>query len=164
MTTAEMGDLLNQIGQFVADRLGKIPEDVFVYIDAGDQNYGGAIFENLEDKVIYHDFSDSGVDDGFGDIVLRLWDIAPPDKKWSVLLYDIKDGKFDAEFLYTDDLEKDLSQIDFRETKLVARYGNKPVIYPPMNEDDYHELTEGELAEIRNTEYDWETGEALPKK
>lgn len=159
-----MGDLLNQIGQFAADRLGKIPEDIFVYIEAGDQNYGGAIFENLEDKVIYHDFEPDDVDLGFGDIVLRLWDIAPPDKKWSVLLYDIKDGNFDAEFLYTDDLEKDVFEHDYREDALVARYGDKPVIYPPMEDGDYHELTEEELAEIRDTEYDWDTGEALPKK
>jgi hypothetical protein len=148
MTTPEMGDLLNQIGQFVADRLGKIPDDVFVYIDAGDQNYGGAIFENLEDNVIYHDFEPMGVDLGFGDIVLRLWDIAPPDKKWSVLLYDIKDGKFDAEFLYTDDMDKDRFEHDYREDALIARYGDKPVIYPPMEEGDYHELTEDELANL----------------
>ncbi len=163
MTTKETGDLLNQIGQFVADRLGKTPNDIFVYIDAGDQNYGGAIFENLKDEVIYHDFEPDGVDLGFGDIILRLWDIAEPDKKWSVLLYDIKDGKFDAEFLYTDDMDKDVFEHDYREDALVARYGDKPVIYPPMEDGDYHELTEEELAELDATEYDWETGAALPK-
>jgi hypothetical protein len=160
MATTEMGDMLNEIGQYVANRLGKTPDDIFVYIEAGDQVYGGAIFENLADKVIYHQYGD---DDGFGDIVLRLWDIAPPDKKWSVLLYDIKDGKFDAEFIYTDDMDKDVYEHDYREDALVARYGDKPVIYPPMEDGDWHELTAEELAEIQDTEYDWETGAALPK-
>jgi hypothetical protein len=161
MANEQMGDMLNELGQYVANRLGKVPDDIFVYIEAGDQVYGGAIFENLPDKVLYHEYGD---DDGFGDIVLRLWDAAEPDKKWSVLLYDIKDGKFDAKFLYTDDLEKDVSSLDIREDALVARYGNKPVIYPPMEGPEYHELTEEELAEINATEYDWHTGEALPKK
>ncbi len=159
MATKEMGDLLNEIGQLTADILGKIPEDVFVYIDAGDNNCGGAIFENLQDKVIYHSFNNE-----MFDVILKLWDVAESDKKWSVLLYDIKDGKFEAEFLYTDDLEKDRFEHDYREDALVARYGDKPVIYPPMEDGDFHELTEEELAEIDATEYDWETGEALPKK
>jgi hypothetical protein len=66
--------------------------------------------------------------------------------------------------LYTDDLEKDVFEHDYREDALVARYGDKPVIYPIMEDGDYHELTEEELAEIDATEYDWDTGEALPRE
>jgi phenylpyruvate tautomerase PptA (4-oxalocrotonate tautomerase family) len=32
MATEEMGKLLNQIGQLVAKTLGKVPDDVFVFI------------------------------------------------------------------------------------------------------------------------------------
>jgi hypothetical protein len=158
MANKQMGDLLNKIGQITADILEKTPKDIFVYADAGDNNSGGAIFENLQDKVIYHSFNNE-----MFDTIIKLWDIAEPEKKWSVLLYDIKDGKFEAEFLYTDDLEKDVFEHDYREDALVARYGDKPVIYPPMEGDEYRELTEEELAEINATEYDWDTGEALPK-
>jgi hypothetical protein len=51
MANEKMGNLLNDIGQITADILEKIPEDIFVYADAGDNNSGGAIFENLQDKV-----------------------------------------------------------------------------------------------------------------
>jgi hypothetical protein len=140
MTTKEMGDMLNEIGQHVADELGKIPNDVFVFIDAGDQWCGGAIFENLEDKVVYHDFSNE-----MGEVIIRLWEAADPGKKWSILLFDIKDGKFEAEFLYTDDLEHHPFEYDYRQDALDARYGAKPVIYPPMDDGDWHELTEDDL-------------------
>jgi hypothetical protein len=140
MTTKEMGDMLNEIGQYVADALGKVPEDVFVFIDAGDQWCGGAIFENLEDKVVYHDFSNE-----MGEVIIRLWEAADQDKKWSILLFDIKDGKFDAEFLYTADLTHHPFEYDYRQDALDARYGDKPVIYPPMDDGDWHELTEEDL-------------------
>lgn len=125
MATEEMGKLLNQIGQLVAKTLGKIPDDVFVFIRAADQLSGGAIFENLPGKIVYHDFGHD-----VHDTILELWDAAPADKKWSILLYDIKDGSFDAEFIYTNDLEDEWDSLDYRQDALRARYGDKPVIYP----------------------------------
>ncbi len=141
MASEEMGDRLNAIGQRVAVDLGKAPNDVFVFIEAGDQWCGGAIFENLEDKVLYHDFGDE-----MDDLILSLWEAAEPDKKWSLLFMDIKDGRFDVEFHYTDDLEHHPIEYDYREDALVARYGDKPVIYPEPDED-WHELTEDDLAD-----------------
>ena len=47
-----------------------------------------------------------------------------------MLLYDIKDGSFDAEFIYTNDLEDEWDSLDYRQDALRARYGDKPVIYP----------------------------------
>jgi hypothetical protein len=140
MANKEMGDALNAIGQLVAGVLGKTPEDAFVFIEAGDQWYGGSIFENLEDRVLYHRFAG-----GLGDIVLPLWEAAEPGKKWSFLLYDIKDGRFDAEFVYTADLKHHPFEHDYREDALVARYGDKPVIYPELGDDWGYELTEDDL-------------------
>jgi hypothetical protein len=140
MKSDNTAEILNKIGQHVADILGKIPNDVFVFIEAGDQWCGGAIFENLPEEVIYHDF-----EDGMDDLILKLWDAAEPDKKWSILLYDIKDGRFDAEFLYTDDLEHHPFEYDYREDALVARYGDKPVIYPEMEDGEWEDLTEDDL-------------------
>ena len=141
MATEEMGKLLNQIGQQVANFLGRVPDDVFVFIEAADQMSGGAIFENLPDQVIYHELGNET-----HDTILELWDAAPPDKKWSMLLYDIKDGSFDAKFLYTDDLEDEWDSLDYREDALRARYGDKPVIYPPMYDGNWNELTEDDLS------------------
>ncbi len=97
MADKETGEIMNAVGQAVADVLGKTPDDVFVFIEAGDHWYGGGIFENLEDKVLYHEFEEE-----LDDIIRPLWESAEPDKKWSIILVDFKDGKFEAEFLYTE--------------------------------------------------------------
>jgi hypothetical protein len=153
MASKELGDGLNAIGQLVADVLGKTPNDVFVFIEAGDQWYGGAIFENLDDKVLYHEFED----DTLGEIILPMWEAAEPDKKWSILLFDIKDGRFEAEFLYTDDLEHHPFEYDYREDALVARYGDKPVIYPELDEGYWHELTEEDMKDVEVIDIDPDT-------
>lgn len=140
MTREDTGNMLNAIGQHVADIIGKAPHDVYVFIDAGDQWQGGAVFENVEDRVICYGPSIALIEE-----IERLWEAADPDKKWSVIHYDIKDGKFEAEFLYTADLEHHPFEYDYRQDALDARYGNKPIIYPPMDDGDWHELTEEDL-------------------
>ena len=142
MATEDQGDLLNAIGQHAANILGKTPDDVFMFIEAGDQWMGAGVFENLEDKVIYHHPSDELLDD-----VQRLWEAAEPDKKWSIIHYDIKGGRFYAEFLYTADLEHHPFEHEYRQDALDARYGDKPVIYPPMDEGNWQELTEDDLTD-----------------
>lgn len=149
MADEKLGEVLNSIGQLVADALGKVPDDVFIFIEAGDQWYGGAIFENLDDKVLYHEFGE-----GLGEIILPLWEAAEPDKKWSLLLCDIKDGQFDAEFVYTADMEHHLFEHDYRQDALVARYGDKPVIYPELDEGYWHELTEEDLQDVEVIDID----------
>jgi hypothetical protein len=147
MATLETGDILNAIGQHTADILGKTPHDAFVFIEAGDQWMGAGIFENLEDRIVYHSPNDELLED-----IQRLWEAADPDKKWSILLYDIKDGHFDAEFLYTDDLKHHPFEYGYRADALTTRYGDKPIVYPPMDDGDWHELTEDELANLDDDE------------
>jgi hypothetical protein len=142
MTKEDTGNMLNAIGQHVADIIGKVPHDVYVFIDAGDQWQGGAIFENVEGRVICHGPSIALIEE-----IERLWEAAEPDKKWSIIHYDIKDGQFDAKFLYTADLEHHPFEYDYRQDALDARYGDKPVIYPPMDDGDWHELTEDDLSD-----------------
>jgi hypothetical protein len=119
MATKEIGDMLNAIGQHTADILGKIPDDVFVYIEAGDQMQGGAVFDNLEDQVIYYNPSIPMCEE-----IQRLWDAADSDKKWQMIYYDIKDGKFSVEYVYLNQGDPDFYEHDYREDALVARYGD----------------------------------------
>lgn len=142
MTTDATGELLNAIGQHVANILGKTPDDVFVFIRAADQCCSGAIFENQKSEVQYHEFGPETVD-----VILELWDAAEPDKKWSILLYDIKNGRFSVEYIYPDQLDPDESDIDQREHFLVARYGDKPVIYPDLDDGEWDDLTEDDLTD-----------------
>lgn len=140
MTNAEASNILNAIGQHITDIIGKVPEDIYVFIEAGDRWQGSAVFENLDERVVCHPPSDELIDE-----IGRLWEAVEPDKKWSIIHYDIKDGRFDAKFLYTADLEHDPFEYDYRQDALDARYGDKPIIYPPMDDGDWHELTEDDL-------------------
>lgn len=152
------GEQLNQIGQLTADLLGKDPEDVFVFIKAGD-NWGHVgIFDNQPGEVIYHDPSPELMD-----LVIEMWADADPGRKWFMIHYDIKNGRFDADYFYPDqfgfsfddppvdpdDEDYDPDKLNemsdsFREDALTARYGDKPVRYPPMDEG-FYDLTEDDL-------------------
>lgn len=142
MSTAEIGDLLNAVGQEAANIIGKAPNDVFVYIEAGDNWQGGAVFEDQGNRVIYHDPSRPMIK-----LIERLWDAADADKKWSMIHYDINDDKFSVEYFYQNDLEHDVISYDYRQDALVARYGEKPVIYPPPD-DMFHDITEDDLKDL----------------
>ena len=140
MSTVEIGEKLNKIGQLTADILGKRPKDVFIYILAGDQWQEASIFDDLGNRVIYHDptrelFEEIG----------RLWAVADPEKKWHMIHYDIKDGRFEVEYFYPDQLDPDEDSHEFRERALAARYGDKPVVYPKPEPDGFVDLNLDDL-------------------
>ncbi|MEQ1551877.1 hypothetical protein [Sphingorhabdus sp.] len=144
MPSHQIGEMLNAIGQHTANVLGKAPNDVFVFLRAGDQWMEGAIFDNLENEVIYHE-----PDRPMVEAVMRLWDVSDADRKWDTMLYDIKDGKFTVEYIYPDQLDPADGSPEIRGRALAERYGDKPVIYPEPDEGDWHELTEEDLVDFR---------------
>jgi hypothetical protein len=141
MSQDETIEILNIIGQHVADIVGAHPNDTFLYVEADAGSRDAGIFQDIGDKVIYHDPTDDLFDD-----IGRLWEMAEPDKKWAVMLYDVKEGKFDAQFTFPEDLNLDDSIYDRREHALATRYGDKPVIYPEPG-DWFHDLTEDDLSD-----------------
>lgn len=42
------------------------------------------------------------------------------------------DGKFDVSFKYPDEVNVETISMERRQSALRARFGDKPVIYPPM--------------------------------
>lgn len=123
----QMGDILNMLGQHLAEIIGNHPNDTFLYAEADEGFREAAIFHDEGDKVIYYNPSQELFDD-----IGRLWEVAEPDKKWAVMMYDVKDGKFDAKFVFPEDLDPEKSIVDRREDALIERYGNKDVIYPDI--------------------------------
>ncbi len=142
MSPIENADALNAIGQHVADVLGKTPQNVFVYIRAGDNWQEAAIFDDLGNRVVYHDPSMEMCYE-----IGRLWDAADPERKWAMIHYDIKDGRFEVEYFYPDQLDPDEDSPDFRPRALAARYGDKQVVYPEPEEAWGHDLNEDDLNE-----------------
>jgi hypothetical protein len=76
MSSPEIGNMLNTIGQHIANILEKKPRDVFVYLCAGDQWMEGAIFDNVENEVIYY-----RPDKEMVQTVMQLWEATATDKK-----------------------------------------------------------------------------------
>lgn len=53
-------------------------------------------------------------------------------KRWSIMEYEIKDGKFDVSFKYPDEVNVETISLERRQTALRARFGDKAVVYPSM--------------------------------
>ena len=134
-----MGERLNTIGQHIAAIVDGDPDDCFLYVEVGDGAVEGGVFQDVGAKVIYYD-----PDDALCDEVQELWYDAAPGKKWGAFHYDIKDGQFDARFEYPDAWDAEEYTPDRRERALKARFGDKPVIYPPPDEG-FYDLTETDL-------------------
>ena len=128
-----LGPLMSEIGQVLAEIAGGNPEGVFLYAEVGKGWVGPSIFKDEGDVVRYLN-SDSDLTD----LLFDAWYTAPEDKRWSVMEYDIKDGKFSVAFKYPEevDVEKSFDGAR-RDAVLHARYGDKPVVYPPPPEGMY---------------------------
>ena len=139
MVNIEMADILAGLGQHIAEIVEGNPDQCYIYAeaDAGFQEAG--VFRDVGDKVLYFDPDDELVDD-----IGRLLHAAEPDKKWAALHYDVQNGQFDAQFDYPDSFDPEETSDDRRERALRARFGDKPVIYPPPDEG-FYDLTEADL-------------------
>ncbi len=126
-----LGPLMNQIGQELADIVGGDPEGVFLYVEIGEGWVSPSVFKEDREVVRYLDSEQTGLDD----LLFEAWHAEPEGKRWSVMEYDIKDGKFDAVFKYPEEVDVETVQDDLRRDEaLRKRYGDKPVVYPPPPE------------------------------
>ena len=64
-------------------------------------------------------------------MLMEVWHIEEPERRRTTMHYTIDGGKFDAQFDF-DDLEgSEEDSLDRRDRALRARFGDKPVVYPP---------------------------------
>ena len=77
-------------------------------------------------------------------LLFDVWYTAPEGKRWSVLEYGIKEGKFSVAFKYPEEVDVE-SSVDGgrRDAALLAHYGDKPVIYPPPPEGAFEWKPDG---------------------
>ena len=139
MSNGNIADLLNAIGQRVSDIIGETPDDIYLYAEVTDGSADAGIFRNTMTEVVFVDPNMALFDD-----IFNLWYAAEPDKEWGALHYDIKDGRFDARFEYPDGWDPEEHTPDRRKRALEARFGDKPVIYPPPG-PEFSALTEADL-------------------
>jgi hypothetical protein len=137
----KMTELLNAIGQDLAAIVEGNPNGTYLYLEAADGAVGGGVFQDIGPEVLYYDPNDD-----LCDAVQELWYAAERGKKWGALHYEIKDGQFDARFDYPDAWDPDEYTHDRLERALKERFDDKPVIYPPPDQDFYN-LTEADLSD-----------------
>lgn len=126
----KLGPLMNEIGQVLTELAGGDARGIFLHVEIGRGWVGPSVFKDEGNTVRYLD-SDTDLDD----LLFDAWYTMPEDKRWSVMGYDLKDGEFSVAFRYPEEVDVERSFDDnIREAALRARYGDKPVLYPPMPE------------------------------
>jgi hypothetical protein len=126
-----LGPLMNDIGQEILSIIGGDTEDIFLYVEIGEGWIGSSVYKNEEDCIRYYRTRDSNL----SNLLREAW-LAEPEgqnMRWSVLEYNIRGGKFDVVFRYPEEVQVDVYDKDDgrREAAVRARFGDKPVVYPP---------------------------------
>jgi hypothetical protein len=121
-----LGPLYSDIGHELADIVGGDPNGVYLYAEAGQGWVGPSVFKDEGNAVRYFRASSH-----LCNLLLKAWKTEEPDKRWAVMEYTITGNKFDVRFTFPDEIDPAETEVDRRPVALKARYGDKPVIYPP---------------------------------
>ncbi|MBT2187906.1 hypothetical protein [Sphingobium nicotianae] len=130
----ELGPLYGEIGAAGAAIVGGDPDGLFIYIEIQDYSVYGAVFKDEGAQVRYFD-----MDDALYELVLDAWEVEPEGKRWLVMEHDVRGRKFEVTLLYPEQVDPKSDSMDRRQAALDKRYGDKPVIYPPIP-DHFQEL------------------------
>ena len=137
--TDEENKLLARIGQALASMINGNPNGAFAYVEVQEMWMAPSAFHDEGNRVVYlrtsHEF-DEAVED--------LWYAKEAGLRWEAMRYEIVDGEFSVEFDYPDQFDPDESCDVRQDRALKARYGDKPIHYPPP--EDWPELTEADLS------------------
>lgn len=122
-----LGPAMARIGENIYGTIGGRPEGIYLYVEIGDGWVDTSLFRNEGNRVVYYWGSHE-----LPDLVMDAWCLEPADKRWTAMHYTIEGGKFDAAFEF-DNLEGSTESTSERRDRILhARYGNKPIVYPPL--------------------------------
>lgn len=130
MTGRSLEDCLQAIGQAIADVIDGDPDGAFLYAEVEPDMVYEALFLDRNGSVEYIDTSDV-----LSKALFDAWSASEPGKVWSTLSYAIVGSAFDASFQYPDEVSDDEGPEGRRRRVLKARYGDKPIKYPPPPSD-----------------------------
>ncbi|SER03722.1 hypothetical protein [Sphingobium sp. YR768] len=129
-----LGPLFNEIGVELVDIVGGEPDGIFLYVEIGEGWISPNVFKDEGRQIRYLDDNET-----LSDLLWEAWYAESEEggiKRWSILEYEIKGGKFEVSFRYPDEVNVETyDEGDKRRgNALRARFGDKPVVYPPMPE------------------------------
>ncbi|UAK25190.1 hypothetical protein [Sphingomonas nostoxanthinifaciens] len=123
---SEVGTLLNEVGNVLAQDADYPLDGTFLYVEADWGWVDMMIFKDLGDHLLAR-----WPMNGLADVLAELWEAEVPAKRWSSMQYRIEGGAFSASFTHGQ-LDPEESTLDRRHRILQQRYGNKRVDYPPL--------------------------------
>jgi hypothetical protein len=134
MTEAKLdrlGPLMNEIGAEGASIVNGNPDGLYIYAEPNGGSVYAAVFKDDGTVVRYFDPTDELVD-----LIVEAWEIedSSGNRRWAVMEYEVLGTKFDVKLDYPEDLDPAQHSSDRRRAALKKRYGDKPVLYPPMPE------------------------------
>lgn len=137
MQSNKMETFLNLIVQLLADDVEYPSEDTLLYARLSRAHVSPSIFKDLGNHVLYRQPDLERL----GGTLLDLWDEQQADDRWAEIEYIVRNGRFDATFVYPEEIDPEEDTFDRRD-RIVAKYfGSKPIIYPdPDENDDLFEL------------------------
>ncbi len=136
MADANFEELLTEVGQLLAEDSEYPLEDTLLHAIVHRAFVSPSIYKNLDDHILNRD-PDL---DRLGDALLDLWEAQEGDERWEEIHYVVRSGRFEAIFVYPEEIDADEEPIDRRERIVPQYFGNKPIIYPPDHEDDGFDL------------------------
>jgi hypothetical protein len=124
--------LLNVIGNLLAEDREFPLDNTLLYAQVGEGYVSPSIYKNLGNHIVYRrpDL------DRLGDALLDLWEAQPSDDRWAAIEYVVRDGHFEATYIYPDAIDPDEFWHDRVELVVRKYFGDKPIIFPPWSPDD----------------------------
>jgi hypothetical protein len=123
--------LLNRLGQLLADERGDPSDGILLHAAVDSSWISIAIFKNRGSDVLYvePDY------DLFQDTLYDLWALEEGGKRWEELDYLIKGERFDAAFIYPEEIDREELSVERSKRLVKSRFGDKPIVYPPWPSD-----------------------------
>jgi hypothetical protein len=105
------------------------PRDFYIYAEVSDGVIAPSLVQIYTDHVFWI------VPWNLGKPLYRIWQNAADDKKWQAMTLEIRDGKFDAQFLYDPARQFD-EETDARSMAAMhERFPDLPIRHPPYDPD-----------------------------
>lgn len=129
-----LGPMFSAIGAEAAAIVGGDPDGLYMYVEVGDRWIGPSVFRDEGELVRYYDPTSE-----LTDLIMEAWEAEDSDKRWAIMEYEVRGTTFDVQFKFPDEVDVESFEVDRREEALQRRYGDKPVVYPPIP-DHFMEL------------------------
>lgn len=133
MASDEIEYRLNEIGQILAEDMEYPLDNTLLYAKLDHMMVSAAIFKNLSNQILYRWSHTKRLDY----TLLELWEAEDPDKRWAEMEYVIRDGKFEASFTFREEIDPDEDPLVRRDRIVRRHFGEKPINYPPMPDDEH---------------------------